>query len=127
MAEAEPRTIAAFRAAAQADELGSALGAALGARGMVTTRPISIEQAAELSVEFGGRLVSVLVGVPRTDPGERFVSVGRLTFASGRLIGQRDEVERQRLADLLDEVLREDLGVLDPEWMTATAWKERAR
>ena len=86
---------------------------------------MTIEQATELSVELDGRLVSILIGAPDTDPTDRFLSVGRIAFASGRLLGQRDEAQRQRLADLLDDVLRHDLGVLAPEWMTPTAWKHR--
>lgn len=125
MDDAEPRTIAAFSADADTDELGAALAGALIARGMTITAPVTIEQATELNVELGGRLVSILVGAPGSDPTKRFLSIGQVAFASGRLIGQRDQAERRRLAELLDDVLRHDLRIADAEWMTPTSWKQR--
>ncbi len=125
MADAEPRTVAVFDSTADTGELSAALAAALDERGITTTAPVTIEHATELSVELGGRLVSLLIGAPVGRPVERFLSIGRIVFPTGRLIGQRDETQRQQLADLLDEVLRDVVGISEPEWMTPTAWKER--
>ncbi|MEO1061076.1 MAG: hypothetical protein AAFZ07_06640 [Actinomycetota bacterium] len=127
MAAVEPRTVAAFEAMSGPDELCTALASALDARDIATTAPTTIERATELSVELGGQLVSVLIGAPPGGPLERFLSVGQITFASGRLIGRRDEADRQRVADLLDEVLRLDLGIAEVRWMTPTDWRERSR
>ena len=121
----EPATIASFRADTDTDDLCAALLAALAHRGLTTTAPVSIERATEFSVELGGRLVSLLVGSPPDRPDERFLSIGRLTFASGRLIGQRDALGRRQVAELVDGVLRDDLGVVGPRWWTASAWRRR--
>jgi hypothetical protein len=116
--------MAAFRADPPVDELGAALAAALAGRGLPCGPPTSIERAIELNVELGGRLVSILVGQGTDGADDRFVSIGTLIGPSGRLLGLDDSRDREALAAIVDEALRDDL-LLRPTWTTPAEWRAR--
>ena len=101
----------------------------LSAAGVECSEPTPIDSGVRFVALVGQQKLPILLAPvparPATEPGRWFLAIGSGVMPSARLIGNKDEQARTRLAEAVTAALQNSPGVEDVEWEDLESWSGR--